>query len=91
MGLLFKGIILLGLARILLHTGKPFVVAGIYSFIHFLLSILFAIEPNIIGALLGSGIAFGLASLYYWLLWRFEGTGGPYWFIFFGGMLIGLV
>jgi hypothetical protein len=83
-----KIIILIGLVKLLMINGKPFLCAGIYTAIGFIFGLLWGnpFLPMFIGALIG----FGLASLYFWLLNRTENRT-VWWIILIVGLLIGLV
>lgn len=84
----FKIIILISLLRILDITQNPFLCSGIYGFIVFILNFMFG--NTFFDSLLFSLVSFALATLYFWLLARFN-DGFPYWGIMIGGLVIGLV
>jgi hypothetical protein len=82
-------LILFGLIWLLVRTEKPFLCSGIYSGAHMFFSLLLEVPWWLI-VLLGI-IAFGLASLYFWLLSRIQTGSGMWWIVLLGGILIGLV
>lgn len=86
--LIFKIFVLVALIQILNRTDRPFLCAGIYATI--LLPINLMLETPLHIALISAGIAFALASLYFWLLNYFK-YGWQYWLTFVGGILVGLV
>ena len=88
MFLIIRIAILVGLVRLLTMTGKPFLCSGIYAAIALFFDLLSGSGP--IDALISGGVAFLLASLYFWLLNRYD-EGALYWIILVGGLLIGLV
>lgn len=84
----FKILILIALIKLLEHTEKPFLCAGIYA-------LLFMVMKMMLGAPVQAGIlfaiiAFALASLYFWLL-NYLKRGWVYWLVLVGGILLGLV
>lgn len=88
MFIIFKVAILVALLKILNITGKPFLCSGIYAVFVFIFSLLLGEE--MVNALINFAFALVLASLYFWLLDRFN-IGWQYWIILFGGLFIGLV
>ncbi len=76
------------LIRLLLHTNKPVLCAGIYAVLSFISGLLFG--GAFYQVAIGSVISFGLAFIYFWLLDRFEESWG-FWVVLFVGLLIGLV
>jgi hypothetical protein len=90
--MLVKIIVLVGLTRMLAVTRKPLLCAGIYTALGLLLGLMFA--PGALAPLatlaLRAVLQFGLASLYFWLLMRFD-RGLLYWVILVVGLVIGLV
>ena len=88
MFIIAKIFILLGLIKLLDATNQPFLCSGIYTGILFILGLIS--EPPFLSLIIGCIIAFGLSSLYFWLLDRFQGSI-IWWIIFIGGLLIGLV
>jgi len=87
-GLMIRIMILVGLVKLLVVTEKPFLCAGIYAavglFFRFLLGVPFP------GILIATAISLALASLYFWLLARFVGSGW-FWLIMMVGFAIGIV
>ena len=88
-GLVVRVVILVGLIKLLLVTPKPFLCAGIYTAIACLFSLM--LGASLLGIVLVGPVRFALASLYFWLLARFEDSGGLWWLIAIGGIVVGLV
>lgn len=86
--LVFRILILVALIRFLIATEMPFWCSGIYTGFVFLTGLMLGMP--FASVLLGSLIVYGLASLYFWLLYRFDG-GILWWVIMLGGMGIGIV
>lgn len=85
---ILKVLIIFGLAQLLKQNAKPFLCAGIYTVMVFVLSLLFG--AGIFGAMIGAVISLVFASIYFWLLdWFIDSVA--YWPIFAIGILIGLV
>jgi hypothetical protein len=86
--LFIKAIMLASLIRLLLATSKPFLCSGIYTGV----SLFFGLVTGakFLPLLIGSTIVFGLTSLYFWLLDRFEDNTGLFWLIAVLGILIGV-
>ena len=81
-------LILVGLIRILSETHRPFLCAAIYAGIASAIAVLMAVPfPEL---LTGGLISFALASLYFWLLDRSDGSL-LWWVVLVGGLAIGLV
>lgn len=76
--------LLVALLKLLLETERPFLCAGIYTAILFVLTL--ALEMPFTSALGWSGIRFGIAALYFWLLDRFQGSP----LVFFPILVVGL-
>lgn len=87
MALFFKIVVLVGLVKLLPATEKPIVCSTIYALCGLGLSFMFAVPvPR---ALIGAGISWALATVYFWLLNR---TGGvAFMLVMVGGLAIGLV
>lgn len=87
--LILKIFMLIALIKILLATDKPFLCAGLYTGVIFVLGLAFGnpIEVMLIAAV----ISFVLASVYFWLLSRFEDSGFVWWLILIAGLLLGVV
>lgn len=83
-----RPLILIALIQILLQTNKPFLCSGIYAAVAAILSLF--LGQGLSGALVSGAFAFVLASLYFWLLDRFEGSFW-WWIIAAGGLVIGVV
>lgn len=75
--MIFNLIILFGLVKLLLLTQKPFLCSGIYAVITLALSLLF--ENQLMPSLTVAVLSFALASLYFWILNRLEGSGIIWW------------
>jgi len=79
---------LAALIQILIQTEKPFLCSGIYAGIVFVIGLFFG--GQFASVLIATAISFAFASLYFWLLDRFQ-NGWPFLAIAIGGLLIGLV
>lgn len=77
--LAIKLVILVALIKLLQATNQPLLCSGLYALVVFVFGL--AWGGSFLAVLIGSVIAFGLASLYFWLLDTTEGSG----------LLIGLV
>lgn len=84
-----KLLLLAALIRLLIATEKPFLCSGIYAGIALLFGVFFG--GSLLGAVIVGGIAFGLASLYFWILDRLDTGSVVWWAVALGGLLIGLV
>ena len=82
-----KIIILIGLIKLLYETKKPFLCSAIYAICQiFILSLLPESEFSLI--LISSVFSFFLASIYFWLLNKFEEADLIYWIVLIiGGIL----
>jgi hypothetical protein len=87
--MIIKALILAALIKVLLTTNKPFLCAGIYAGVGFVLSLLAG--TSLLVLVLATVLRFALASLYFWLLDRFEDSTGLFWLIAILGIFIGLV
>ena len=85
-------IVLAALIKLLIATDKPFLCAGIYTFVGFALGLLSTMggESPFFALLIVTVLRFGLSSLYFWLLDRFD-SGPIWWIILILGLAIGLV
>ena len=86
---MIKILFLVGLLKILDITQKPFLCAGIYGFLSFLITLIFGypfIQSLVIGA-----VSLVLGALYFWLLDEYGDEPMRYWFIAIFGLPIGLV
>ena len=79
--------VLVALIRLLLATDKPFLCAGLYAGLVFL----FGLLTGPLAAVIAGAITFVFASIYFWLLSKFEGAGLLWWVILVCGLLLGLV
>ena len=86
--IIVKVLILVALIKLLLATDKPGVCAGVYAGVGVLFGLMLGVPFNRV--LLGGGIGFALALVYFWLLARTEGSG-VFWLVAIGGIFIGLV
>jgi len=68
--MIIKVLLLAALIKLLLVTNKPFLCSGIYAGVIFVFSIISG--AGILSALLGTAIGFVLATIWFWLLNRFE-------------------
>ena len=85
---LLKIIIIVALIRLLLATDRPFLCSGIYASIALFFGLVSG--GNFFAVVLGTAISYGLASIYFWLLNRFD-SGPLFWLILIVGIPIGLV
>ena len=87
--LMIRIAILIALVKVLIETNKPLLCAGIYaSFVIFMCVLL---EIPFANVLFYGAVTLAGAWLYFWLLDRFEGSGGLWYVILIGGVLIGMV
>ena len=82
-----KFLLLITLVRVLLATEKPFLCAGIYAGVVFILGLVFG-NP-FLSILIHSSISLVLAGIYFWLLDRLDGYEWLWWPVAIVG--IGLV
>lgn len=82
-------LILAALVRLLLATEKPFLCSTLYVLPRALFEL--AAGASMEALALSCGLAWGLASLYFWLLNRFDSGTGLWWTIAIVGLAIGLV
>ncbi len=87
--MIIKFVLLAVLIRLLLATDKPFLCSGIYAGVAFLLGLIFG-HP-FLSVLTHAAISFVLASVYFWLLDRLEGSEVLWWLVAIVGVVIGLV
>ena len=87
--MIFKFALLAALVRLLLVNVSPLMCASIYT----VAGVIFAFFSGtaLEALLLGGGISFVLAFIYFWLLHRYQETTFCFWFIFIVGAFIGLV
>lgn len=81
-------IVLAALIKLLLASGNAFLCAGIYAAVRFAFASLLGIPLSDVMTV--SGIAFGLALVYFWLLNQFRETA-IFWLVMIPGLVIGLV
>ena len=86
--LIFRILILLSLVRLLIVSRKPLWCSSIYAALVIGAGLFFS--GSIVRSLPEGGIAFILATVYFWLLHHFDGSF-VWWGIFILGPLIGLV
>jgi len=82
-------LLLVGLIKLLIESEKPFLCSGLYVAAHFVFGMIRELPFSEL--LLGSGILFALASLYFWLLYRIEMGTARWWVVIVAGLVIGLV
>jgi len=85
--LIFRVLILLALVRLLIVSNKPLWCSSIYATIVFAAGLF---SSSIVASLIEGCVAFALATVYFWLLHRFDGSF-LWWGILILGPLIGLV
>ena len=85
---ILKVLILFGLAKLLEQIEKPFLCAGLYTAIFFVIYLL--LGTGLMGALINAGILLVFASFYFWLLNRLI-HNMLYWPVFAVGLVIGFV
>ena len=76
---MIKIVVMCSLVKCVLLSNKPFHCAGAYAAICFLLGLAFGIP--FLGALIGALLVAGVFSIYFWLLYRFNGNGAIWWAI----------
>ncbi|MBN1815734.1 MAG: hypothetical protein JW828_00145 [Sedimentisphaerales bacterium] len=86
--IIIRIVILVALIRLLTATEQPFLCAGLYAGVRCLFAV--AINGPSWSILVFGAVAFLLASLYFWLLDRFDETFW-WWIIMVVGFGIGLV
>lgn len=82
-------LILAALVRLLLATEKPFVCSTLYVLPRVLFEL--AVGASMEALALSCGLAWILASLYFWLLNHFDSGTGIWWAIAIAGLAVGLV
>jgi len=88
MGFAIRILMLVGFIKLLLAVDSPLLCAGIYAAIGLVFRLAFG--TPLWPALLLTALAFGLAWLYFWLLYRLRGSGW-FWVVAVGGAVAGLV
>ena len=81
--------LLAALTRVLLATGNPHLCAGIYASLGLIFAFCSGAHPG--AALLATAITFVLATIYFWLLHRYEERTFLFWVIFASGIFLGFV
>jgi hypothetical protein len=87
--IIVKVILLIGLIRLLIATKQPFVCSGLYAGVVLFFHLISG--GGLLNSLFLAPVVFGLASLYFWLLARFESSFLLFWLIVIVGLIIGLV
>jgi hypothetical protein len=87
--IVIKIFLLAALVKLALVSDSPLLCAGIYAGSGLALSLLFGapLGAVVLAAIMG----FALASAYFWLLYKFQGSGFLWWVIMVVGFAIGLV
>lgn len=91
--MIIKIFVFIALIRVLVTTDSPLLCSGLYAIAVFLLGLAFgmAFGQPLSFVLIRTGVAFVLASLYFWLLSRFEDSGFLWWIIMIAGLWIVLI
>lgn len=87
--IILKVFLVIALIKILMITDQPFLCSGLYAGLVLLLALAFGNAMQV--ALLAALIGFVLASIYFWLLSRFEGSGLLWWVILIAGLVVGVI
>ena len=87
-GLIIRLFLLAALVKLLLRIDKPWVCAVIYVGLGVILRLLIGVD--LVPLLIVTALAFALAWLYFWLLYRTQESIW-FWIILVGGLAIGLV
>ena len=87
-GLMLNILVLIGLLKILSISENPYLCSGLYAVAYTSLALFFG--AGFMNVLLYGVISFALATIYFYLLDRFQ-DGLLYWVILVGGLAIGLV
>ena len=87
--MIVKVLILAALVKLLLATNKPFLCSGIYAAVSFIFPLMTG--KGFLVAIITGTVAFVLASIWFWLLNRFEDRPGVFWCIVVLGILLGFV
>lgn len=87
--MIIKFIVLAALVRLLLASNKPFLCSGIYAGITFFLGLILSLPFQAV--LIHASVAFVLASIYFWLLDKLDGSEVLWWLVAIAGIAIGLV
>ena len=78
-------LIITGLINLLIRTGEPFLCSGLYTAAWVAGSLMYS--APLTGILIGGVIVFGVTSLYFWLLNRFQ-EGITWWAIMVPGLVV---
>lgn len=81
-------ILIAALVRALIVVEKPLICSGIYAAGHLAIGVMFKVPVT--DALIQSGLALGAASIYFWLLHRFD-KGLLWWLILPAGAGVALI
>lgn len=84
-----KVLILAALIRLLLATENPFLCSGIYAAVGLVFALITG--ATFVAAIIGAAISLVFATIYFWLLNRFELRTGLFWAIAALGIFLGLV
>lgn len=87
--MIIKIFVFIALLRVLVTTDAPLLCSGLYAIAVLLLGLAFGQPLSFV--LIRTGAAFALASLYFWLLSRFEDSGFLWWIIMIAGLWIALI
>jgi hypothetical protein len=87
--MIIKFFVFIGFFRVLITTDSPMLCSVFYAIALFLPGL--AIGQPLPFVLIRTGAAFALASLYFWLLSRFEDSGLLWWIILIAGLWIVLI
>lgn len=92
MPLFVKIFLLVGILKLLMAIGRPFLCSGLYTgaFLLFGLLKVFGGVMSVLSLAIGVVIIFGLSSLYFWALDRI-GDGMWWWVVLLSGMFLFLV
>jgi hypothetical protein len=89
MFIIYRLLVLVGLIKLLLVTRKPFLCSGIYAVLTLGASIVSDLSFELVIVI--TAVRFTFATLYMWLLDRYENSGIVWWLILVGGIAIGMV
>ena len=87
--MIIKVLLLTALVRLLIVTNKPFLCSGLYAGARFIFALMYG--AGFLAAIIGAAISFALASIWFWLLDRFEDRTAIFWGIAALGILLGFV
>jgi hypothetical protein len=87
--MIVKVLILAALVRLLIATNNPFMCSGIYAAVGFIFALISG--AGFLAAILGGAISFVMATIWFWLLNRFEDRTAIFWFIAALGIFLGFV